>query len=543
MILLLARLALAHGGEDHGVAAPAAPTAGGGVAVAGSVFDAVVRPPDDTSGIVTLLLADWATSAPVGEGTATLTLDPGPLQIDFVHTDTPGIWTAPVTFPSPGSYAGALVATSGDRSDLVAVSDLHIAAPEADPERVAGWGVLAIVAGVGAALVVGVVAGVLVGFFVGRRAGAAMALLVAVGVERAQANGGDDHGPPAPPPAAGGALAMRMESQFLLEVRTQPVVRESFTEQVEALGRFVARPGGTATLRAPVSGLLRAPGGGFPSPGQDVHAGEVLALIAETAAVGERAALAQTEADVRTQLAEARSALALAERDAARAAALGDAISEREQLVRQQGVTAARERVRQAELAEAAFGSPAEVRAPLAGRLAGSEARPGDHVEGGDPLFRIVGGEALWVEVELPESLAVAVRPGAVAKVASPAIPGRLHDAVVLDAGQEVDASTGHVTLTLAVQGTDPALRPGMSATAWIGAGATRDTVVVPDAAVVESAGETLVFVKTGPEAFAMRPVRLGGRAGERWEVEAGLSPGERVVVQGTYSLRSLAGR
>jgi cobalt-zinc-cadmium efflux system membrane fusion protein len=82
-----------------------------------------------------------------------------------------------------------------------------------------------------------------------------------------------------------------------------------------------------------------------------------------------------------------------------------------------------------------------------------------------------------------------------------------------------------------------------MAATAWIVAGEPRDVVVVPDAAVVESNGEALVFVKTGPEAFAARPVRLGQRDGERWEALDGLAPGERVVVAGTYALRSLAGR
>ncbi|MFZ5481983.1 MAG: efflux RND transporter periplasmic adaptor subunit [Myxococcota bacterium] len=539
MMPLLARLALAHGGEDHGAAPPPAPTAGPGVAVAGSVFEAVVRPPEGLSGTATLLLADWATSVPVADGAASLSLSPGPVQVDFAHTDVPGVWTAPVTFPAAGSYAGALVVTAGDRSDLLALSDLAVTTPSAAMPAAVGWTVPLVVAGIGVAFLVGAVSG----FLVGRRAAAGIVLLVALGAQRVHALGGEDHGPPAPPPAAGGALTMRMESQFLLEVRTSPVVRDLFTEQVEALGRFLARPGATATLRAPVSGLLRAPGGGFPSPGQDVRAGEVLALVTETAPVGERAALAQTEADVHTRLAEARGALALAERDAARAEGLGDAISERERLARQQAVAAAREGVRQAEFAAAALGSRAEVRAPLPGRLAHSEARPGDHVEAGDPLFRIVGGEALWVEVEVPEARAVAVRPGAPAKVTSPALPGRLFDAVVIDAGQEVDPLTGHVTLTMTVSSTDPALRPGMSATAFIDAGATRDAVVVPDAAVVESAGETLVFVKTGPEAFAMRPVRLGGRAGERWEVEAGLSPGERVVVQGTYALRSLAGR
>jgi hypothetical protein len=55
------------------------------------------------------------------------------------------------------------------------------------------------------------------------------------------------------------------------------------------------------------------------------------------------------------------------------------------------------------------------------------------------------------------------------------------------------------------------------------------------------------VFVKVGPESFAMRPVRVGGRAGvgpaAPREVLLGLSAGDRVVTVGTYPLRSLAGR
>ncbi|MFZ5477610.1 MAG: efflux RND transporter periplasmic adaptor subunit, partial [Myxococcota bacterium] len=542
-------LAFAHGGEDHGApaAAPAAAADVPSVAASGSVFETVLRAPEGLSGNATLLVADWATSAPIAEGTATLSLTgPGPAQAEFVPTRQAGTWTAPLAFPSPGAYAGALVVTSGERSDLLAVPEIAVGAPhEHADDGPASWSVPVVVSGIGLALLVGLAAG----WFAGRRgrgarrlASAAALVAVAVAAERVNAHGGEDHGAPAAAaPAQGGALALRMESQFLLEVRTQPVVRDVFVEQVEALGRFLARPGATATLRAPVAGLLRAPDGGFPTPGQEVRAGDVLALIAETAPAGERAALAQGEAEVHTALAEARARLALAERDAARAAELGDAISPRERLQREQAVASAREALLHAERAAASFGSRTQVRAPLPGRLAHSEARPGDHVEPGDALFRIVGGDALWVEVEVPEAQAARISGGAAATVATPA--GALLDAVVLDAGQEVDPATGHVTITMAVQGEDPSLRPGMSATAWIDAGPRRDALVVPDASVVESGGEALVFVKTGPESFAARPVRLRGRAGDVWEVSQGLSAGERAVVQGTYALRSLAGR
>lgn len=82
-----------------------------------------------------------------------------------------------------------------------------------------------------------------------------------------------------------------------------------------------------------------------------------------------------------------------------------------------------------------------------------------------------------------------------------------------------------------------------MAATAWIGAGPIREVLTVPDDAVVESGGVTLVFVKVGPERFEAREVRLGARSGHAREVLAGLRPSERVVVAGTYALRSIAGR
>ena len=123
------------------------------------------------------------------------------------------------------------------------------------------------------------------------------------------------------------------------------------------------------------------------------------------------------------------------------------------------------------------------------------------------------------------------------------AFPNAQFDAVVLDAGQEVDPATGSFTVTLAVESAGADLLPGMSGTAWLGAGDARQAVLLPDSAVVESAGIYLGFVKVGPEAFETRTLKLGSRSDLAWEVLDGVRAGERVVTDGTYALRSLAGR
>ena len=137
---------------------------------------------------------------------------------------------------------------------------------------------------------------------------------------------------------------------------------------------------------------------------------------------------------------------------------------------------------------------------------------------------------------------------GAPATVIADARPETPLSATVLDPGSEADPDTGTLRVTLALDEAVDWLKPGMAVTAEIvsgsgGPGSSREALSIPDSAVVDSAGESLVFLKTGPEAFEVRPVRVGALSGERREILAGLQGGELVVTEGTYVLRSLAGR
>lgn len=553
--LLFVSLALAHGGEDHGAPPPTVATADAAsvsVAASSAQFEAVVRVKRGPAGTpvgTTLLLDNFATSAPIADATASLALQ-GPASVEVALTPgAPGTYTGTATFPSDGDYAGALVITTPAASDLLSLSGLHLAAQAGPGAAETGVKVLGILGGL-VALGLGGLVAVGVGYAIGRRRGAVVAgavLAAAVTANQVSAHGGEDHGAPTPATASSvsGGLHLPMESQFLVELRTTRLVQESFQEQVPALGRFVARAGGSATLRSPVAGEIVAPAGGFPAPGSSVRAGEVLGSVRELVGSADRSALATARQQAATAVAEAKKAVALAERDVAQAPNLAGSISERERLEREQSVTAARTALGEAQKALAAIGDATSVviRAPVDGKLGSARVRPGDQVQAGDELFRVVDATGLWMEARVPERLATGLVSGSAASVVSPAFPGVPLPAVILDAGQEADPSTGTLTVTLAVDALGHDLHPGMSATAWLGRGVVRDTLVVPDAAVVDSNGMSLGFVKVGPEQFELRELKLGGRSGQSWEVLAGLKVGERVVTDGTYTLRSLAGR
>ena len=78
-------------------------------------------------------------------------------------------------------------------------------------------------------------------------------------------------------------------------------------------------------------------------------------------------------------------------------------------------------------------------------------------------------------------------------------------------------------------------LRPGMYATLFFDVVIGRDVVSVPAEAVVMTGQRNLVFVIGAHGAFEPREITLGARAGDRFQVLAGLAGGERIVASANF--------
>lgn len=82
-------------------------------------------------------------------------------------------------------------------------------------------------------------------------------------------------------------------------------------------------------------------------------------------------------------------------------------------------------------------------------------------------------------------------------------------------------------------------------ATAVVGQASLRESLraepvrpAVPLSAIVDDAGQPVVYVQTGGETFVRRPVTLGPRSGEFVQVIDGIASGERVVTRGAHLVR-----
>ena len=75
-----------------------------------------------------------------------------------------------------------------------------------------------------------------------------------------------------------------------------------------------------------------------------------------------------------------------------------------------------------------------------------------------------------------------------------------------------------------------------------LGIGRERDVVlVVPESAVVQMGGHPSVFVRVGEGEFDIREIAIGTSAAGKVEVKGGIRDDEAVVVDGAFTLKSVA--
>jgi len=102
----------------------------------------------------------------------------------------------------------------------------------------------------------------------------------------------------------------------------------------------------------------------------------------------------------------------------------------------------------------------------------------------------------------------------------------------------QIDPTTGTVRLKAIFPNKDNELFPNQFVNARLLLDTRRGTTIVSTAAVQRSPQGTFVYVVNADMTVTMRKVKLGPSEGDDVSIEEGLSPGERVVLEGAERLR-----
>ena len=183
--------------------------------------------------------------------------------------------------------------------------------------------------------------------------------------------------------------------------------------------------------------------------------------------------------------------------------------------------------------------------APFDGTIIKKYAVPSQRADLTDVLFMLADLRSVWVTANVSESDVAKLprlKDGTFGLTAT-AYPNREFTARLLSVGAVVDPQTRTVPLLAQTDNPDDLFKLGMFVRIMLDNTASERVLTVPAGAVVEIETEKYVFVPLGTEGdhqkFALRPVDVGRFAGDRVEIKAGLTEGDKVVASGAFLLKS----
>jgi RND family efflux transporter MFP subunit len=166
------------------------------------------------------------------------------------------------------------------------------------------------------------------------------------------------------------------------------------------------------------------------------------------------------------------------------------------------------------------------VRAPYAGIVTERHVEVGETVRVGQPLMSGLSLEKLRVIVDVPQEIAAQVRE--LKKAFVQTADGRV-EAVGVTIFPFADSASNTFRVRVELPDGQFGLYPGMFVKVAFVIGRTH-RLLVPTAALIQRSEVTGVYVVDDKERVRMRQVRVGDTFGDRTEVLAGLSDGERVA-------------
>jgi RND family efflux transporter MFP subunit len=179
---------------------------------------------------------------------------------------------------------------------------------------------------------------------------------------------------------------------------------------------------------------------------------------------------------------------------------------------------------------------------PIAGVVTARTVNPGTTVDAATPLLTVVDLSTVWIVGDLYERDFSRVSVGTPATVTTTAFPDLRRVGKVAYIDPQVRAETRTARVRVEVPNPGQQLRLGMYADVYVETrGGQPESIRVPRSAVQNVADRTVVYLADSAQRgrFIEREVHLGQVAGDQVVVLSGVQRGDRIVTEGSFSLRA----
>jgi membrane fusion protein, heavy metal efflux system len=177
--------------------------------------------------------------------------------------------------------------------------------------------------------------------------------------------------------------------------------------------------------------------------------------------------------------------------------------------------------------------------APMSGEVVERLVAPGQVMQAGQTqAFTISDMRTVWVLANVYQADLANVKDGDDVTVTTDAYPDTFHGKISY-VSAALDPNTRTLQARIVVDNPGEKLKRDMYCTVTVTAGVVSNAISVPDSAVLrDDENQPFVYVAEGPTQFGRRSVDIGDSQSGRTQILKGLSPGDKVVGDGSLFLQ-----
>lgn len=494
-----------------------------------------------------LYVADYRSNAPVDKAELKITL-PDAAQVAWeVRQVSPGIYELHGSFPENKMYTLNVQINHPNGADLIAIPGVEsgkklLQPTDQHPEEAehSSW----------PGFVGGLLLGAVLMWFVARRRNRALTAVLLLSSawfsvpqwNPAFAHGDEEHGTGSGGSSFGKSVYAPKETQFLFEIRTLPIQVGDYQPATTMFGTIVPASGGLGVVVAPQNGRILKMN---VVVGQSVRAGQTLALLQQNISTPDQVGIASNNSSLAVQLAAARTRVAAARREYERLKKIEDIAAGRDVQAAEASLNAATAELKTLEDKAIGANESANVRtialvSPISGVAGAFTLTPGAEVVAGQTLLTVTNLNKVFVEAQVYDRDVPVVRAGNKFLVTCSTDDHKTAEVRLISQAQTMNPGNQSQRVIFEMENPGGDFKIGEFVTVKALNQQTSRKITVPNSALTEINGKPAVFLKEGPESFALAYVQTGEDDGARTLILRGVEEGEKVVESGTYEVKMM---
>jgi cobalt-zinc-cadmium efflux system membrane fusion protein len=322
------------------------------------------------------------------------------------------------------------------------------------------------------------------------------------------------------------------ETQFLFEVLTEKIETGNFTESTKLFGTVTPSSGGKAVVASPQSGKIYSLN---VNVGQQVSKGQLLAIVEQNIDAGTQVNLLSEKNNIDAELDAAKKNY--------------DHIKAIEDIAAKKDVAEAEARYKKAQENKKVFDNLTAnssgnsklifLKSPIAGLVGNFTFSLGATVNSGEELFSVTNLNKVYVEAQVFDRDAEKVLAGKRFTVEC-TNNHKTSEVKLISMAQSINATNQSQRVLFEMENPGGEFKIGEFVNVRVFAGEAKKEIAVPNSAISELNGKSIVFLKDVAESYSMVYVNTGENNGSFTTIKKGIEDGERVVVNGTYQMKMI---